>query len=550
MKKRIIALLLVLATMLSLMGSAAPTMIGEGAVSESMIEEVAAAPAADEPVRSGCGNADCTCDKSPWELVGEMQSAALIGVFDRSKTSYTYYKAGDKQPVTVDASVCPAYVILADVYNHAETGKPMVYRADSLDDDFWRSTLAPYPYIDASDFAKVMSAEGMYATVSDAVDTVTVYRDLAQMTDAKSISTADLSGEYVVADFCYEPTTCYDWVVKLVPDEAWPEGKEEYVWMTARSLASLSLTPTRYNASENMGKLAVLSQFTKVYGLSVSGNHDESDSLLFFADEFAADTVLRITDWYWDEETTGLWYQVALENGAFPESTEEYTWPNPAWILQGYTDEIAAGNAALAFVDPELIAIRNELLNQGCLEEFEAVLNGLSADVLARLQASALWYIIEEAYNLLVFSHIYSLGTEEEYNAHAAKYPEAWAYIQADAELKQYADMHLERIRYVAENPENSITLGEVVYVTLPSYTNVAPLWGGGVSAGQPYSAEYLSRSGRSSSGSGANTGDNVDNPIDKPSNDSTAGNGVYLGKSLKYENGQYTIRLESYTTG
>ena len=38
MKKRIIALLLVLATMLSLMGSAAPTMIGESAVSESAVD--------------------------------------------------------------------------------------------------------------------------------------------------------------------------------------------------------------------------------------------------------------------------------------------------------------------------------------------------------------------------------------------------------------------------------------------------------------------------------------------------------------------------------
>lgn len=109
-----------------------------------------------------------------------------------------------------------------------------------------------------------------------------------------------------------------------------------------------------YDGTADVGKYVRLIPEIAEYGVEVSSSHSSDDSLYFYYDEFGTDTVMRITDWYWDAGNTGLWYQVELYAGAFPESTEDYTWPEPAWILQDYTDTTYEYDAVLEFVTIEL----------------------------------------------------------------------------------------------------------------------------------------------------------------------------------------------------
>lgn len=109
-----------------------------------------------------------------------------------------------------------------------------------------------------------------------------------------------------------------------------------------------------YDGTADVGRYVQLILEIAENGVEVSSNHSSEDSLYFYYEEFGADTVMRITDWYWDAGTTGLWYQVELYSGSFPESTEDYTWPDPTWILQDYTDTTYEYDAALEFVTVEL----------------------------------------------------------------------------------------------------------------------------------------------------------------------------------------------------
>lgn len=108
-----------------------------------------------------------------------------------------------------------------------------------------------------------------------------------------------------------------------------------------------------YDGTADVGKYVQLIPEIAETGVEVSGDHATDDSMLFYYDDFGEGTVMRITDWYWDPGTTGLWYQVELYSGSFPESTEDWTWPVPAWILQDYTDDTYSYEAVLEFVTPE-----------------------------------------------------------------------------------------------------------------------------------------------------------------------------------------------------
>lgn len=108
-----------------------------------------------------------------------------------------------------------------------------------------------------------------------------------------------------------------------------------------------------YDGTADVGKYVQLIPEIAEGGVDVSSNPANGESMCFYYDEFGEGTIMRITDWYWDPGTTGLWYQVELYSGSFPESTEDWTWPVPAWILQDYTDDTYPYEAGLVFVTPE-----------------------------------------------------------------------------------------------------------------------------------------------------------------------------------------------------
>ena len=109
-----------------------------------------------------------------------------------------------------------------------------------------------------------------------------------------------------------------------------------------------------YDGTADVGRYVQLIPAVAEAGVVVSGDPaSDPDGISFFYDEFGADTVMRITEWYWDAGTTGLWYRVELHSGAFPESTADYSWPGTPWILQDYTDTTYEWDAVLEFVTVE-----------------------------------------------------------------------------------------------------------------------------------------------------------------------------------------------------
>lgn len=86
--------------------------------------------------------------------------------------------------------------------------------------------------------------------------------------------------------------------------------------------------------SSAVGKYA---QFVESeYAYFVCDEKNTADVYSFYYDEFEEGTVLHITGWYWDAETTGLWYQVEFHSGGVLEDVAEY-WVADPWILQNYT---------------------------------------------------------------------------------------------------------------------------------------------------------------------------------------------------------------------
>ena len=95
-----------------------------------------------------------------------------------------------------------------------------------------------------------------------------------------------------------------------------------------------------YDGAADVDKYAMLIPEMAEYGVEIANNHDDENSLLFYYDEFGENTIMRITDWYWDPGTTGIWYCVELISGSFPSpaETDEWDWPETPWILQCYTE--------------------------------------------------------------------------------------------------------------------------------------------------------------------------------------------------------------------
>lgn len=108
-----------------------------------------------------------------------------------------------------------------------------------------------------------------------------------------------------------------------------------------------------YDGTGDVGKYVQLIPEVAAEGVYVSADPEEDrEGIPFYDYEFGENTVMRITGWYWDAGTTALWYRVELYSGTFPESTEDYAWPETPWIMQDYTDGYD-WPAALEFVTVE-----------------------------------------------------------------------------------------------------------------------------------------------------------------------------------------------------
>lgn len=103
-----------------------------------------------------------------------------------------------------------------------------------------------------------------------------------------------------------------------------------------------------YDFSGDVGKFVQLSNSSIEYGVSVSGDPENDDGVVFYEEEFAEGTVFRITGWSVDS-ITGLWYRVEFCSGGVVEDSAEY-WPADAWILYDYLDESYEYEPALEFV--------------------------------------------------------------------------------------------------------------------------------------------------------------------------------------------------------
>ena len=188
-------------------------------------------------------------------------------------------------------------------------------------------------------------------------------------------------------------------------------------------------------------------------------------------------------------------------------------------------------------VSEEAKSAYEKLMDTDLIEEFEVVYATISEAELAALQDNdALWSAVAEHKSLLVYDHFYSTVSEAEFNAVKNQYPNEFDYIQADEELKYFNDQILERVKYLDQHPEDRyVQFGDVEYVELPSYTNVAPLV-------KPVVNTRL-RS-RATTGTFALTKNAVTAEND-------ADNGIVLDKNVtKNDDGTYTVRLEAYTTG
>lgn len=107
-----------------------------------------------------------------------------------------------------------------------------------------------------------------------------------------------------------------------------------------------------YDGTADVGKYVKLVESESMIMVSDESKLNETAEDFFYYEDFTEDTIFRITDWFWNEETTGIWYEVEFYSG---EIVEEYRdlWPEIPYILQNYTHPEYAGDNALEFVTIE-----------------------------------------------------------------------------------------------------------------------------------------------------------------------------------------------------
>ncbi len=283
---------------------------------------------------------------------------------------------------------------------------------------------------------------------------------------------------------------------------------------TVNATGEMTLQNT-VNVFENLATGALSDNYTETKGFfaysSLTERADGSVALLYENNQFGWGASGSNGNGTYNPENVDTYYTITART---------YDW-----------FELLYGN-----VSEELKVAYEKLMDTDLIADFEAEYETLSASDIAELQESVMWDDIAVHKCLLVYDHFYSTVSELEFNAVKEKYPQEYAYIQNEPELKYFNDQILERVKYLDQHPEDRyVQFGDVEYVELPSYTNVAPLV-------KPVVNTRL-RS-RATTGTFALTKNAV-----TAAND--ADNGVVLDKNvIKNADGTYTVRLEAYTTG
>lgn len=125
--------------------------------------------------------------------------------------------------------------------------------------------------------------------------------------------------------------------------EVCPESKDENTGNTKPNPDGESDTEKEPESSLDfscdVGKYAEFNEVAGIYLVCEGRKFTDSNAqLVMYYEDFEEDTIVKITDWYWDEDITGLWYQVEFVSGGVIAEAEEY-WPEEPWVLQGYTEE-------------------------------------------------------------------------------------------------------------------------------------------------------------------------------------------------------------------
>lgn len=101
--------------------------------------------------------------------------------------------------------------------------------------------------------------------------------------------------------------------------------------------------------SANVGRYAELADTG--YGFQVGNFTDiaTGNDVFLSYEEFEPGTIFRITDWYLDSASSGIWYEVEIYSGGVVPESQEY-WPSMPWMLQNYLGE-GEENNSLIFLD-------------------------------------------------------------------------------------------------------------------------------------------------------------------------------------------------------
>lgn len=239
------------------------------------------------------------------------------------------------------------------------------------------------------------------------------------------------------------------------------------------------------------------------------------------------------TEWYW------------IVSEELPD--RQYFLVEAANVARVYNGEVL-DDAPLAYT---------YLMDAGTLTEFEEVWACIPDAVAAELQAGELWEEIVLWKNLLVYDSFYTVSTEDAFNAIAEAYPDAFAYIQANEELKYYNDYILYRLRNMdLFAPPPAVELGELVFPKTESNVNVGQVVPASTTTTPPVSTMAYTRMSTPMGIYRSFAGSAIYSPMTTFGvtglADGEPDDGIELNKTVTGpdENGHYTIRLEAYTTG
>lgn len=308
-----------------------------------------------------------------WDQVGEVKDICMLGFIDSQYKELAFLTEDGWQNsyMTLETSECPSYFIVSGVYPHKETGEDLLYIIDSFDSVFF-DELYGSNYLEPKYFSKLVSAEGLYVTLTG--DEITLYTDSA-MTDKITVDGSELSGEYIVEEFVYDYTLAPEaWTIRLATGEEWPVD-EEYAWILTVNMGGLSINPTVGDVT--IGE-EVVHNITNLWNSVEDENEigkigfidEDRADLTFVAEHEAEDYIVAsasncpsyfiVEKEYLDEDDFPVFYKVKSYDEAFCEEIEaKYCYLN----ADVFSEVVNPEGLYVTLKDNEEIILWKDLLN-------------------------------------------------------------------------------------------------------------------------------------------------------------------------------------------